>query len=210
MTDVGTGPTPRGGRLRPGGPRPVIDAATSALLMVAAVVAPHAAEAQTPEQAIAQIEAAQPNAEPGSLGALTIEELLDSLNVPGLSVAVIHDFEIHWAKGYGIRDVATGEPVDTETIFQAASISKPVAELERFVGSYERRDDLPIVVDLQEGVLRVAPEGEGVFTLRPVGDATFRMEEANGEIVFDVTGGEVSGFLLRTGGTQRAWVRAPG
>jgi len=81
------------------------------------------------EVAIAAIEMAQPGAEPGSLGALTLEQLLDSLNVPGLSLAVIHDFEIHWAKGYGVRDVETGAPVDTETIFQAASISKPVAAM---------------------------------------------------------------------------------
>jgi CubicO group peptidase (beta-lactamase class C family) len=50
-------------------------------------------------------------------------------NVPGVSVAVIHDFEVHWAKGYGIADVATGAPVNTETMFQAASISKPVAAM---------------------------------------------------------------------------------
>ena len=49
--------------------------------------------------------------------------------MPGVSVAVIRGFEIHWAKGYGIADVETGAPVDTETMFQAASISKPVAAM---------------------------------------------------------------------------------
>jgi CubicO group peptidase (beta-lactamase class C family) len=55
----------------------------------------------------------------------TIEERMASRNVPGLSVAVIHDFEIEWAKGYGVIESGTEKPVTTETLFQAASISKP-------------------------------------------------------------------------------------
>lgn len=58
-----------------------------------------------------------------------IDELMKRFNVPGVSIAVIHDFNIHWAKGYGIADVETGTPVNTETMFQAASISKPVAAM---------------------------------------------------------------------------------
>jgi len=60
---------------------------------------------------------------------LTIAELMKRLNVPGVSIAVIRDHRIHWAKGYGIADVATGALVDTGTMFQAASMSKPVAAM---------------------------------------------------------------------------------
>ena len=63
------------------------------------------------------------------LDALTLVELMEEFNVPGVSVAVIKDFEIHWAKGYGLADSESGAIVDTETLFQAASISKPVAAM---------------------------------------------------------------------------------
>lgn len=56
----------------------------------------------------------------------TLEEIMDLYGVPGVSIAVIKDFKIHWAKGYGIADVETGAKVNTETLFQAASISKPI------------------------------------------------------------------------------------
>src|SRR5687768_16780446 len=57
---------------------------------------------------------------------LTLAELMAKARVPGASVAVIRDFQIHWAKGYGTADVTAGAPVTTDTLFQAASISKPV------------------------------------------------------------------------------------
>jgi CubicO group peptidase (beta-lactamase class C family) len=51
---------------------------------------------------------------------------MDVFKVPGLSVAVIDNFTIVWAKGYGVTEVGTSMPITTKTLFQAASISKPV------------------------------------------------------------------------------------
>jgi CubicO group peptidase (beta-lactamase class C family) len=87
------------------------------------------AQARSPADFMAAIEGAQPSAGSNELAALTIAELMARFNVPGVSIAVIRDHQIHWAKGYGIADVATGAPVNTETMFQAASISKPVAAM---------------------------------------------------------------------------------
>jgi CubicO group peptidase (beta-lactamase class C family) len=77
---------------------------------------------------MARIEARQVPDRQGFDG-LTLAQLMEKMRVPGVSVAVIKDFEIHWAKGYGIADVTTGAPVTTDTIFQAASISKPTAAM---------------------------------------------------------------------------------
>ncbi len=46
--------------------------------------------------------------------------------VPGVSIAVIKDFKIDWAKGYGLADVSKRTPVTTNTMFSAGSISKLV------------------------------------------------------------------------------------
>lgn len=45
--------------------------------------------------------------------------------VPGFSAAFIHQEELAWAKGFGVMETGNDKPVTAETIFQAASISKP-------------------------------------------------------------------------------------
>jgi CubicO group peptidase (beta-lactamase class C family) len=82
----------------------------------------------SPAEMIARIESAQsPNRQ--GLDGYTLPQVMARFRVPGVSVAVIKDFEIHWAKGYGVADVETGGAVETNTLFQAASISKPVAAM---------------------------------------------------------------------------------
>ena len=56
-----------------------------------------------------------------------ILERMKFYNIPGVSVAVFDGDEVVWAKGYGVKDVGTGEPVTEKTLFVAGSISKPVA-----------------------------------------------------------------------------------
>ena len=54
----------------------------------------------------------------------TLAERMEHYRVPGVSIAVINNYNIEWAKGYGIMDVNTGAPVTIGTIFEAASTSK--------------------------------------------------------------------------------------
>lgn len=73
----------------------------------------------------------QPNLqiEGDSVPTYTIEERLKMLNIPGISMAVVENGELVWARSYGMADSASNRPVTTETLFLAGSISKPVAAL---------------------------------------------------------------------------------
>ena len=57
----------------------------------------------------------------------TLGERMDRWNVEAVSVAVIEDFDIAWARAWGVADREAGKPATPETLFQAGSISKPVA-----------------------------------------------------------------------------------
>jgi CubicO group peptidase (beta-lactamase class C family) len=57
----------------------------------------------------------------------SIGERMANWGVPGVSVAVIDGGEVAWTRAWGVKDVETGDPVTEATLFQAASISKPVA-----------------------------------------------------------------------------------
>src|SRR5688500_12367122 len=59
----------------------------------------------------------------------TIEQRMHVHGVPAVSVAVIQDGRIEWARAYGFADLASRRPATTSTLFQAASISKPVAAI---------------------------------------------------------------------------------
>jgi CubicO group peptidase (beta-lactamase class C family) len=56
----------------------------------------------------------------------SINDRLAHWHVAGVSIAVINDGKVEWAKGYGVADLATGRAVDEHTLFHGASLSKPV------------------------------------------------------------------------------------
>ena len=49
--------------------------------------------------------------------------------IPGVGLAIVADCRIDWAGGFGVRESRLADPVTDETLFQAGSISKPVAAL---------------------------------------------------------------------------------
>ena len=129
------------------------------LVAAAAVVSVSARDARQQDEAasiIARIEARQvPNRQ--GFDGLTLQEVMQRLRVPGVSVAVIRDFAIHWTKCYGTADVATGRTVEANTAFQAASISKPVTAMAAMRLVQERRLDLDADVNtILEVVARTA------------------------------------------------------
>jgi len=55
-----------------------------------------------------------------------IPKLMEEAIVPGLSIALIKDAKLFWRRGFGVKDSASKEPVDNDTVFEAASVSKTV------------------------------------------------------------------------------------
>ena len=76
------------------------------------------------------------------------------LNIPGLSTAVIDAGKVAWARGYGLSDTVEKTAVNPQTLFQAGSISKPIAAL---------------------GALRLIVEGT-------LAKATFSLVESGGKV----------------------------
>lgn len=64
-----------------------------------------------------------------SIPVYNIDERLKELGIPGVSIAVINEGKLEWAKGYGMADISENRPVTSETMFLAGSISKPVAAI---------------------------------------------------------------------------------
>jgi CubicO group peptidase (beta-lactamase class C family) len=92
--------------------------------------ADHKDKAQgAPEERIARIEKglAPIDLGKGQTKQLDLSELMKLMNDPAVSVAVIQDYKIAWAKAYGSTELRGHAPITTRTLFQAGSISKPVA-----------------------------------------------------------------------------------
>jgi CubicO group peptidase (beta-lactamase class C family) len=81
-----------------------------------------------------------------------IPALMRTAGVPGLSIAIVKDAKLLWRRGFGVRDLSSREPVDTDTVFEAASTSKPVFAY-AVMKLCERK-----VLDLDTPLTRYTPE----------------------------------------------------
>jgi CubicO group peptidase (beta-lactamase class C family) len=55
-----------------------------------------------------------------------VRTYMEYLKIPGLSLALVKDGAIVYRRGFGVKNIATGEKVDESTLFEAASMTKPV------------------------------------------------------------------------------------
>ena len=55
-----------------------------------------------------------------------ITQLMDSAHIPGLAIAIIRGNKLTYAKGYGRTKTDSTQPVTPNTVFEAASLTKPV------------------------------------------------------------------------------------
>jgi CubicO group peptidase (beta-lactamase class C family) len=79
---------------------------------------------------------------------MSIEERMAHHRVPGLSIAFFEGGEIQWVRGYGYTSNDSLQAVDENTLFQAASISKPVAASGLLMLSAEGK--LPLDADIND------------------------------------------------------------
>ena len=79
------------------------------------------------------------------------EELMEASGIPGMAVAVVHGAKTVYAKGFGVRDVRGDDPVDADTVFQLASVSKSMAAtvVAHQVGIGSIDWDTPLVSELE-------------------------------------------------------------
>jgi CubicO group peptidase (beta-lactamase class C family) len=81
----------------------------------------------------------------------TLAERMAHHMTPGLSIAVINDFQIEWAKGYGVLEAGENDSVTTETLFHAGSVAKPVSAAA--VLALVERGSLDLDADVNEALL---------------------------------------------------------
>ncbi len=94
-----------------------------------------------------------------------VEESMQAHGVQGVSVAIIDDYEVVYARGYGFAE--PGRPVEADTLFQAASMSKPVTAVVAAAASEEGLIDLDADVAGMLTSWRLPPMPyEGPVTLR--------------------------------------------
>ena len=94
----------------------------------------------------------------------SLQARMAASGVPAVSVAILRDGQLAWARAWGLRDAATGDPVDNRTLFQAASISKPVTA----VGAMLLSGDGRLVLDADIGQAVTGWQAPVPITPRPL------------------------------------------
>ncbi|MEV7241769.1 serine hydrolase [Streptomyces sp. NPDC093248] len=97
-----------------------VDAATSSPAADASLAS------TPPKQPPPQLTRAQVDTAVGRLDGL-VGDAMRKTGVPGVAVGVVHRDEVVYAKGFGVRELGRSEKVGPATVFQLASLSKPLA-----------------------------------------------------------------------------------
>ena len=95
---------------------------------------------------------------------INILERMKFYKVPGVSIAVIENGKLVWAKGYGVKDCTTQEPVTVNTLFQAASISKSL-------------NDTAVMMLVEQGKLALDEDVNGYLKTWKVPSSGFTQKE---------------------------------
>jgi CubicO group peptidase (beta-lactamase class C family) len=96
-----------------------------------------------------------------------IRSAMDKTKVPGAAVAVIYNDKVVLLRGYGVRKVGEPAQIDPDTVFEIASVSKPIAStiLASLVGQGKIHWD-DRIADLQPGFQLSSPKTTREVTIR--------------------------------------------
>lgn len=131
-----------------------------------------------------------------------IPGMLQRLNVPGLSIAIIENGEEAWAKGYGLRNADTGLSFQADTVIEGASFTKPIfahavlqlveegkLDLDTPVTEYVRVEDLSEDPRIEQVTPRLLLSHQSGMPNQPVPDRKARFFKDVGEkFVYSGTG----------------------
>jgi CubicO group peptidase (beta-lactamase class C family) len=125
---------------------------------------PSATAAQDPRSdAVSEVTQAQVDAAIADLPN-SVQAAMQASGTPGIAVGVVWNGELVFAEGYGVRNVDTGDPVDPDTVFPLASVSKSLAAttVARVIDEGTLTWDTPVVTNLPEFALSDPYVGEHV------------------------------------------------
>lgn len=107
-------------------PRAILARLVVSSLLWACATIPGFAETSPPQTSGVPIAEGQIDEAVASLDAIAAD-VMKKTGIPGMAVAVVRDGKIAYAKGFGIRKVGENQPIDANTVFQIASLSKSIA-----------------------------------------------------------------------------------
>jgi CubicO group peptidase (beta-lactamase class C family) len=107
-------------------PRLTCDKALAALILVQNKARPNEPQTEAPSPPTAPLKTHIEQAKLIARLEALLPQLMKEGEVPGLAIALIRDGEVVWHHGFGVKDSKTKDPVDDATVFEAASLSKPV------------------------------------------------------------------------------------
>lgn len=125
---------------------------------------------------------AGPSASPEPAGG-EWENLLQRAGIPGMSMAVIQEGRVRWARGFGATQASGGRAVDENTVFEAASLSKPVLAYValRLVDAGRLDLDRPLREYLPEPQLAADPRAAGITARTVLSHTTGLQNERMGD-----------------------------
>ncbi len=130
-------------------PMAILAKLVASSLVWACATIPGFAETSPPQASGVPIAEGQIDKAVASLDAIAAD-VMKKTGIPGMAVAVVRDGKIAYVKGFGVRKVGENQPIDANTVFQIASLSKSLAAsvVARQVGAGVIKWDTPVQAHL--------------------------------------------------------------